>query len=463
MNLEHHLIGQVLFLKLLSLSYFTAFYSLFTQVLGLYGSRGIAPIQDLLFRVGQSLSEKKFFYFPTLFWYRSDDSFLRLCLAGGAVLSLLIFFGIAPPFFILILWALYLSFVTVGAPFLNFQWDILLLEAGVAGFFLSLSSPPPVFIIYWIWFLAFRLLFASGLVKLQSRCPSWASGSAMCCHFETQPLPNWGGFLASGLFAGASRILTVLVFFFELFVPLGFLGTDSIRASAAVLSILFQLAILATGNFAFFNLLTIALLMTLIDDRFFPFKATTSPEPSLFEPVLNAVGAAMLLLNILALVRQIRPVPYLQRYWRFIDPFCLVNHYGLFAWMTTQRNEIILEGSNDEKEWKPYQFRYKPQELNCAPKQIAPLHPRLDWQLWFEALSSQPRDAWWQSFITRLLQGSPEVLALLDENPFPERPPRFIRAHLYRYRFNSLKEWWKSGNYWNRTYVATFMKPTTLT
>src|SRR5262249_52823091 len=113
------------------------------------------------------------------------------------------------------------------------------------------------------------------------------------------------------------------------------------------------------------------------------------------------------------------------------QPFRSVNRYGLFAVMTTSRREIIIEGSHDGQTWQPYEFRYKPGDLKRRPGFVAPHQPRLDWQMWFAALSDYRSNPWFMNFCVRLLQGSQEVLRLLKRNPFPDKPPRYLRAVVY--------------------------------
>ena len=459
------MLGQWLFIKGLAVCYLFAFISLHQQVRGLFCLRGIIPIHDLIFRIGERIKTGRLIYVPTLFWFKSDDRTLSGTALAGVLCSLLLLFNVVPPLMLALLWVFYLSFVSVGAPFLHYQWDVLLLEAGFAAFFVSLASPPPLFIVFWLWILTFRFILASGLVKLLSRCPEWKALRAMRHHFETQPLPNLGGFFAYQFLGRYTSLVTVIVYFFELLVPFLFLGSEGMRATGAYLSIFFQALIFATGNFAFFNLLTVSLCFTLISDNYLqwvlPIYTPLSTLPA-WEPLnllLNAIGIVMVALNFFAFVRLFKEVKFLPKLFHFLSRFYILNDYGLFARMTTVRNEIVIEGSDDGTNWKEYRFYHKPVALNRAPTQIAPLQPRLDWQLWFSALSTTPQDAWWSGFISRLLQGSPEVLSLLLHNPFPEKPPRFIRAHLYRYRFNSLSEWYKSGNYWVRTYVGAYMRP----
>ncbi len=404
----------------MALTYFFAFYSLYGQVIGLFGKNGIQPV----------LSDFK----------------LKSAASLGIAVSILAFVGIAQPLCLLIAFLLYLLFYHEGYPFLSFQWDALLVETGFIAFFYSLVSPPPVMLQIALWMLLFRLILSSGIVKWRSGCPSWHSFCAMDYHFETQPLPNFGGFLAFQWVKKFSRISVYIVFFFEILVPFLFFGTPLMRLIGAGLSIFFQLAIMATGNYAFFNILTIALCIPLIGEM----------HPVSDSIPLNIVGTLFLLYGCLILVKQFL-VPRLNFYGlKQLRNYGLLNTYGLFAYMTTIRDEIIVEGSLDGKEWKEYVFKYKPGLKSEGVKQIAPFHPRLDWQMWFAALGDYRSHIWFQNFVAKLLQNSKDVLSLLKENPFPDSPPKYVRAERYRFTFCSFEEWRKTGKYWNKQYVGKY-------
>lgn len=229
------------------------------------------------------------------------------------------------------------------------------------------------------------------------------------------------------------------------------------RLVGAVLTIFFQICIMATGNYAYFNLLTIALCIPLIDDIYLKWLPIEPQSTSnLLGTPLNLIGALFLLYNSLMLVKQFL-VPSLNFLGiKQLRSLGLLNTYGLFAVMTTIRYEIIVEGSLDGVEWKEYVFKSKPGIANEGVSQIAPFQPRLDWQMWFAALSDYRTQIWFQNFIVKLLQNSSDVLKLLKENPFPGSPPLYIRAERYRFTFCSFKEWRKTGKYWNREYVGHY-------
>ncbi|MFM8984427.1 MAG: lipase maturation factor family protein, partial [Spartobacteria bacterium] len=227
---------------------------------------------------------------------------------------------------------------------------------------------------------------------------------------------------------------------------------------AAGAMILLQAGIALTGNYAFFNLLSAALCLMLIDDRCWPGFHFKKPTPAVFvspwirRPVLGAI----LILSIIPLASAFRTIPTslepLAEIYSRIAPFRTVNSYGLFAVMTTQRREIIVQGSNDGHDWKTYEFFYKPGPVDRPPPLVAPYQPRLDWQMWFAALGRVETTPWFQSCLIRLLQGSPEVLTLLEKNPFPEKPPKYIRVISDDYSFTSAGD----QNWWSREPAAIY-------
>jgi hypothetical protein len=146
----------------------------------------------------------------------------------------------------------------------------------------------------------------------------------------------------------------------------------------------------------------------------------------------------------------------------WLSPLRTFNSYGLFAVMTTTRPEIIIEGSDDGVHWLPYEFKYKPGDVRRRPRFVEPHQPRLDWQMWFAALSDYRRNPWLVNFCVRLLQGSPSVLALLEHNPFPNVPPRFIRAVEYDYHFTDFAARRKTGAWWRRQRVGEYLPPISL-
>jgi hypothetical protein len=324
--------------------------------------------------------------------------------------------------------------------------------------------------------LLFRLMFESGAVKLLSHDPSWRNLTALAVHYQTQPLPTplaWYMMQAPQWFQKAS---TALLFVVELGLPFLMFGPRRLKQIAAFGTIGLQTLILLTGNYTFFNLLTIALCLFLLDDVFFRHKR---PDPNVIPPprrrgrsttapanryVSAALFVFVMVLSVTGLAGMfgVRVPAIVNAAIAPVAPFGVVNQYGLFATMTTTRPEISIEGSNDAVDWQPYIFPYKPGPLNRAPGWAEPSQPRVDWQMWFAALGNYRDNPWLLRLMMRLLQGSPPVLELVKLNPFAGKPPMYIRAMIYDYQFTTYEERRKTGNWWKRELKGTYFPPISL-
>jgi hypothetical protein len=382
-------------------------------------------------------------------------------------MAVALLFGLAPLWSLMGLFVIYLSIVGAGQEFLSFQWDMLLLEAGFAAMMLAprallprSARPAGSAGIWLIRLLVFRLMLESGLVKLFSRDVSWRSLAALNFHYETQPLPTPLAWYAHQLPEWFHRFSTAGVFAVELAIPFLFLLPRRLRLIGAWITICFQLLIAATGNYTFFNLLTIVLCFSLFDDRhieqFLPktfregeYEIPLNGRAALsFSACLGGIG--MIQLGGMTGILPTAPFPFSYALEK-VESLRIVNSYGLFAVMTTSRPEIVIEGSNDGTNWLPYEFRYKPGDVRQPPHWVAPYQPRLDWQMWFAALSQYPNNPWFVRLMEQLLRGSPEVLGLLGRNPFPDAPPMFVRATTFDYHFTTRDERRQSGDWWTRT------------
>jgi hypothetical protein len=337
---------------------------------------------------------------------------------------------------------------------------------------------PPRTVLWLLRWLLFRLMFLSGAVKLLSGDPTWHNLTALQYHYETQPLPTWVAWHAHHLPAGFQEFSTRVMFFVELGLPFLIFLPRRLRFVACGAFVLLQLGIALTGNYTFFNLLAILLCVLLLDDavirKIIPqrwrseAKANAPASITAFRRRLRTArvaGLASLAIFIFmmsgflfygSLRREFNPDGLLTKVYQKVASFRSINSYGLFAVMTTNRPEIIIEGSNDGQEWRAYEFKHKPGTLDQRPGFVAPHQPRLDWQMWFAALGTYDQNTWFQRFCFRLLQGSPEVLRLMEKNPFPKAPPKFIRASLYEYHFTTAAEKAKTGNWWKREYKGLY-------
>ena len=445
-----------IFRRLLGVVYVCAFWSISTQVLGLVGSRGMLPASEFMEAArADGVGIARVHLAPTLFWISTSDAFLRaVCIAGTAA-GALAAVGIAPLAMLLSAWIAYLSIAVVGQQFFYYQWDGLLLESGFLALFISPArwrdrvrdSPDPLRPALWLMlWLLFRLMTASGAVKLTSGDPAWTSLTAMTFHFETQPLPTAVAWYAHHLPQGMLRALSAGVIAVELLAPF-LMFFRRFRPAAFVLLAGLQAAIALTGNYAWFNLLSASLCLFLLDDARLGFHAAGA-RPGRLARVLVAAGAAITLpvsVPAFAWSLGLRPPEAFASIAENVTPFRIANRYGLFAVMTTTRPEIIVEGSDDGETWLPYEFKYKPGDVRRRPPWVAPHQPRLDWQMWFAALGEDHTEPWFERFIDRLLDASPDVLRLLAHDPFEGRRPRVVRARLVRYRFSDEgPAWWTS-------------------
>jgi hypothetical protein len=465
----------------MGVTYMAAFASMAVQVDGLIGSRGILPVADYLEQAQRVLGRGPATYWrlPTLLWLSSSDRTLHALCWGGFFLAAALVAGFLPGLSAILLWILYLSIVVGGQIFLGYQWDSLLLEAGVltaltAPWSLRLKSATdrPWWLTVWLvrW-LVFRLMFESGVVKLASRDPTWWNFSALDFHYQTQPLPAWTSWYVHQMPAWFQRISVGLMFYAELLAPFFIFGPRPLRLVGFTSIVFLQLLITATGNYGFFNLLSIVLCLTLLDDRdweWLRLKVRSQRKPTELEAEVDshptskterpwsfarrlAVGVVAMIIfesTTAELLDRVSPSALpgaLIDLNEYVAPLRSANSYGLFAVMTTERIEIAVEGSEDGKDWKRYGFRWKPGEPSNRPRFSTPHMPRLDWQLWFAGLVDDCRFApWFIRFERKLLEGTPEVLSLLSENPFPNRPPRYIRARRELYTFTSVGSlgWW---------------------
>jgi predicted DCC family thiol-disulfide oxidoreductase YuxK len=461
-----------LFRKWLALVWLTAFLSFGVQSGALIGSEGVLPATQYLARVHDFLGARSLYAAPSLFWLNSSDAAIRAAWIAGAVSAVLAFFGLFWRAALFAAFLLYLSLLNTSQEFLSYQWDILLLETGFLAVFLGYSGA-----IVWLFrWLLFRLMFLSGAVKLLSGDPTWRSGAALLVHFQTQPIPTPLAWYAHQLPAWLLISSCFLVLAIELAISFFALGPRRMRQFALPWIVALQLLIVITGNYAFFNWLAIGLCLFLLDDaaleRWIParWRDRASRPGRRHVPVRArakiAIGATAVigLISVLFTLQTLR-FPLLPAARALIStaaPFGIAGAYGLFATMTTTRPEIVIEGSNDGSEWREYEFRYKPGPLDRKPPWAAPHQPRLDWQMWFAALGSYNENVWFLNLLARLLQGDRVVLAQLGRNPFPEAPPKLLRARLYDYRFTDFSTRRQTGNWWTRTPLRLYVPAVSL-
>jgi hypothetical protein len=443
-----------LFLRLLGAVYFVAFVSFGIQAQGLLGARGILPYREYLTAVREALHASAYWNAPTLLWVWPTDTAMSALWLTGCLWALVAVFGRWQRAAMMICFVIWLSLCTVGQDFYSFQWDILLSEAGFLAIFAA-AERVRIWLFRW---LLFRLLFFSGMVKLLSGDSTWRHFTALTYHYYTQPLPTPLAWYMQQLPQWFQRASVGFVFAVELAVPFLFFAPRPLRHIAAWLTVALQVLILATGNYTFFNYLTIALSIWLFiepkDPHNHPWERT-----KVWRPVTIGLASLIGLLSGLVCIQLITTLPPGgETVLRIAEPFRIVNTYGLFAMMTTAREEIVIEGSDDGVTWKEYEFRYKPGNVYRAPPIVAPFQPRLDWQMWFAALGSYRENRWFINLMMRILQGEPGVLRLLSSNPFPKSPPHYVRAVTYDYTFTTFGD----RAWWTRKPLGTYLPPVSL-
>jgi lipase maturation factor 1 len=462
-----------LFLRLLGLVYLAAFWSAGTQILGLVGHNGILPADQYMQALTAIKGLNRFWIFPTLTWISASDAMLRFLCIGGVVLSSLLIAGILSTPALILLWVFYLSLSVVGQEFLSYQWDTLLLETGFLAIFLApltvrerrreLIEPPRIVVWLFLWLL-FRLMVGSGVVKLASGDPTWHNLTALSYHFETQPIPTPLAWYAHRLPLWFLKLSTALVFAIEIGAPYLILATRRWRVLAFTLLTGLQLLIALTGNYAFFNVLSMALCVFLLDDTtlgaWTRLGISTRPVTRLRRIISIIVAVVIIPLSTTAFAGSLGialPIaPIVNPVMDVVASFRSVNAYGLFAVMTTTRPEIVLEGSDDGTTWMEYEFKYKAGDLHRRPPWAAPHQPRVDWQMWFAALGRFEGERWLQNLCERILENDTEVLSLLERNPFQRRAPQYLRAVLYRYRFADAGAHGRDGVWWTRDRIGDY-------
>jgi predicted DCC family thiol-disulfide oxidoreductase YuxK len=462
-------LARFLFLRLFGAILLSAFVSLAVQILGLVGHQGLLPAAPYLAAAHQGWGASAYWRLPTLFWLNASDTALLGAAILGALCGALVLVNVLVRPALIAAFVLYLSLVYAGQIFLNYQWDQLFLETDFLAIFLTGGSTILVFLFR---FLAFRFLFLAGATKLLSGDQSWQRLTALDTHFWTQPLPAplaWPASLLPEpiLHAGTAAALVLEVALaFMIFLP------RRPRMLFAWGVLIFQLMIVATGNFNFFNLLTMLLCLMFFDDQ--ALRSVTPARLSVFvdrhRPHAGRIATAFAVLVALVTVpvgldRLYQPfahkhLPIVGALTEAIDPLLIVNPYGLFITTTTTRPEIVIQGSDDGHAWRDYVLRFYPGPLTRAPGWNIPHQPRLDWQMWFAAYGSAGDNPWFISLMRALLEGRASILALLGPNPFPTHPPHYLRATLYEYRFAPPALW--PYQWWTRQEAGLYFPQVTL-
>jgi predicted DCC family thiol-disulfide oxidoreductase YuxK len=461
-----HDLLSFLFLRLFGLIYLSAFISFGVQAQGLIGSHGILPLGELVDAIGGRVGPERFYLMPMVFWWNASDFAIQAVCWTGAGLSLLLVVNLLPRLSLFLLYVLYLSLLYGGQAFMTYQWDTFLLETGFLALLLSFATAPGIWLLRW---LLLRFMFMSGVVKLLSGDPNWWNLSALSYHFLTQPLPTPLAWYAAHLPLRVLEFATGGTFFVELVLPFLIFCPRRLRFFAAFGILLLQSGILITGNYNWFNLQTMLLCLPLFDDaalqrilprrliRLLPVRAEHHAPRRAVTVIAGALALVIVFCSLVQMDVRLAgsPPAVAQAVDRLIEPLHIVSSYGLFAVMTMNRNEIVIEGSDDGVEWREYEFRYKPGDVRLRPRWNIPHQPRLDWQMWFAALDDPRRLTWFPRFLQAVLENEPAVTALLEKNPFPDKPPVYVRAQFYDYTYASSEEKAK-GTWWDRRSLGLY-------
>ena len=465
-------LSRAVFQTGLSVVYAIAFICALNQFLPLLGEHGLLPAPDFIKQI-------PFREAPSLFYlYPKDAAFVSAAVLG-ILLSVVAGTGLSERWGNWVsmmvwgmLWILYLSFVNVGQEFYAFGWESILLEAGFFAIFLGSRRYEPSLLVLWMlrW-LEFRVMFGAGLIKLRGD-PCWRDYTCLDYHYETQPIPNglsyalhWSPNWTHRLGVGFNHVA-------ELVVPFGYFLPQPAARLAGVITIVFQAFIMAGGNLSFLNLLTIVLAVPLLDDRcfsifsvFLPFKSTKVVAPSLaWRLGTGVLAVAVMVLSIHPIRNMVSPGQVMNTTY---NPFHLVGSYGAFGSISRTRNEVIIEGTDEAEitpatKWKEYEFFGKPGDMSRTPPQVAPYHLRLDWEMWFAAMSDYSQNPWFLHLVEKLLQADPATIHLIRNDPFKNQRPSFIRAELYEYHFTTEEERRLTGLIWNRKLLSTYLPPVSL-
>lgn len=462
---EGYWLSRLIFQRALAVLYLVAFLAAALQFRALIGERGMLPVPALLRRTPWRVA-------PGLFRLHYSDRFFALVAWTGCALALALVVGVdahLPLWAAMLLWALpwvlYLSIVQVGQVWYGFGWESLLLETGFLAVFLgSGDTAPPVLVLWLLRWLLFRVEFGAGLIKMRGDS-CWRRLTCLDFHHETQPMPGPLSWFFHRLPKPVHRVEVAANHVTQLLVPFLLFTPQPVASGAAGLMIVTQLWLVLSGNFAWLNWLTITLALSAVDWSFVAGAPPAQSAPPLwYEVVVIAVTALILALSY-------RPARNLvsrrQVMNRSFDPLHLVNTYGAFGSISRVRLEVVVEGTaepviHEGTRWREYGFRGKPGDLRRLPRPFAPYHLRLDWMMWFAALSPAYARSWFGPFTERLLENDRDTLRLLGHNPFPDSPPVHVRARVYRYRFTTWQELRDTGCWWHRDHVREFMRPVSL-
>jgi len=481
-------------LRLFGLVYFFAFLGVAHQVLPLLGSHGLTPVAPLLDHARAAAHARGhdvgFWQAPTIFWWNASDAALVGWAMVGLLLSALVMCGVANMPILGALWLVYGSYVRVGQDWFAFGWEIQILETGLLVMFLAPpldwrplpERPPPLTAIFLLRWLTFRIMLGAGLIKIRGdACWDLHHLSCLDWHFQTQPIPN----PLSPLLHAAPHVVHAAGVLYnhlcELILPWAVFGPRIARHVAGACMLVFQVTLILSGNLSFLNWLTIVPILACFDDdllrRLLPRRARAAlaripfaRRPRTGHTVAVALFAVIVGVLSVSVVENLASSH--QRMNASFDRFDLVNTYGAFGTVGDERDELIFEGTSDadpgHARWRPYELPCKPGDVARRPCVLGPYHERLDWLLWFAAMAHRPDPdgsgreigepyayPWVVHLVWKLLHDDPGARSLLANDPFPDRPPTWIRVRIYRYRFAPIT----AHVWWERRLIGEWLEP----
>ncbi|MDB5116225.1 MAG: hypothetical protein JWQ79_1717 [Mucilaginibacter sp.] len=469
---------RFMILRLLGILYAVAFLVAINQIVPLIGFNGLLPAGIYFKQVSVALGSAGagFVRLPSVFWFWHSDTALLTVAWIGFLLSCVVAAGYANVPLLTVLWLLYMSFVHAGQDWYGYGWEIQLTETGFLAIFLCplldmrpfpKYAPPMPILILFRW-LTFRIMLGAGMIKFRGDV-TWRNATALYYYFETQPIPGpltrWFHFLPHVLL----RVGVWFNWLAELVAPWFIWWPRLARHIAGSVIVLFQFVIILSGNLSFLNWLTIVPALACFDDSFWskllPGRLVRKAEAAASraeesKPMLTTawvVTGLVVLLSVQPVLNMLSPGQVMNS---SFDPLDLVNTYGAFGSVGQERLNVVFEGTlddtlNSKANWKQYIYKGLPVLLDKRPPQIAPYQLRLDWQMWFASMSTADQYPWAYNLVWKLLHNDPDAVSLFADNPFPQKPPRYIRAVLYRYRF--AKPGNPQGLYWTRERIGDWM------
>jgi hypothetical protein len=461
-------ITRFILLRLLGFVYAVAFLVAAQQLIPLIGSHGLLPVDLFLHRVHDTLGSDwaGFWRLPSIFWLDHSDTALLVVSWTGFALACIVVAGFGNSIIFAVLWFLYLSINHVGQEWYGYGWESQLCETGFLAIFLApfldprpfSKSQAPVPVIWLFRWLLFRLLVGAALIKLRGDS-CWRDLTALYYYFETQPCANplsrWFHFLPKPVL----QFGVLYNFLAELIAPWFIFWPRIARHTAGVVIAAFFGALIISGNLSFLDWLSLVAVVACFDDtfwrRFIPRRRRERMQPASARLGLPHLIISWSIVCVVAFL-SVRPVQNLigshQIMNTSFDPFELVNTYGAFGSIGRELNVVVFEGTDAEfpysdADWKEYPYRSVPIDIKQMPPFIAPYQLHFDWQMWFAGMATPNEYPWTIHLVWKLLHNDPLALQLFAANPFPDHPPRYVRATWYKYKFappgNPEGRWWE--------------------